>query len=197
MKKFERIKSIITPLPRINVDTDQMVPKQFLKIISRSGFGRYLFYGWRYADDGTTEIASFPLNDPRYAGSHILVTGENFGCGSSREHAAWALLDYGFYVVIAPSFADIFASNCIKSGVLPVRLSQDAVDELMETESHVVVDLESMRVTVPATGASWEFEIGEYEKKMLLEGLDEIDVTLEYGDEIAAFERVRQPSASP
>ena len=189
MRPFERLESVITPLPRINVDTDQIVPKQFLRLVQRSGFGQYLFHGWRHEGDGTTPDASFPLNDPRYAGSRILVTGENFGCGSSREHAVWALLDHGFGAVIAPSFADIFASNCIKSGLLPVTLARDAVDALMSTTGRVAVDLESRLVSVHETGESWTFEIGEHARRMLLEGLDEIAMTLMRGDDITAYER--------
>ncbi len=189
MRPFERLESVITPLPRINVDTDQIVPKQFLRLVQRSGFGQYLFHGWRHEGDGTTPDASFPLNDPRYAGSRILVTGENFGCGSSREHAVWALLDHGFGAVIAPSFADIFASNCIKSGLLPVTLARDAVDSLMSTTGKVAVDLESRLVSVRETGESWTFEIGEHARRMLLEGLDEIAMTLMRGDDITAYER--------
>ncbi len=188
MKRFERITSIITPLARINVDTDQIIPKQFLKLVKSTGFGDHLFYGWRYGPDGT-KVGTFPLNDPKYAGSRILVTGENFGCGSSREHAVWALRDYGFGAVIAPSFADIFANNCVKSGVLAVRLGQDAVDELAGTESPVTIDLESRTVTVVETGRSWEFEIGDHAQRMLLEGLDEIDLTLEHVSEIDAYEQ--------
>ena len=189
MRPFERLESVITPLPRINVDTDQIVPKQFLRLVQRSGFGQYLFHGWRHEGDGTTPDSSFPLNDPRYAGSRILVTGENFGCGSSREHAVWALLDHGFGAVIAPSFADIFASNCIKSGLLPVTLARDAVDALMSTTGRVAVDLESRLVSVRETGESWTFEIGEHARRMLLEGLDEIAMTLMQEDDIATYER--------
>lgn len=187
MRRFETISSIITPLLRINVDTDQIIPKQFLRLVKSSGFGDCLFYGWRYNADGTKD-ASFPLNDTRYDGSRILVAGENFGCGSSREHAVWALRDYGFVAVIAPSFADIFASNCIKSGFLPVRLDQDAVDKIAASKSPVKIDLKSRRVTAPGAG-SWDFEIGDYAQRMLLEGLDEIDLTLEHINKIDAYEQ--------
>lgn len=195
MKRFERIESIITPLMRINIDTDQIIPKQFLKLVARTGFEEYLFYGWRYNPDGT-KVDSFPLNNPKYVGSRILVTGDNFGCGSSREHAVWALRDYGFGAIIAPSFSDIFTSNCIKSGVLPVRLDQSAIDTLINTESKVVIDLESKRVSVTETDDSWEFELSAYAQRILLEGLDEIDLTLELVDEIDAYERANLPRAS-
>lgn len=189
MRPFEPIESVVTPLPRINVDTDQIVPKQFLRLVQRSGFGRHLFHGWRYGEDGVTPVASFPLNDARYAGSRILVTGENFGCGSSREHAVWALLDYGFGAVIAPSFADIFASNCIKSGLLPVTLPREATEMLMRTTAPVRVDLEARRVSVPSGSGSWGFEIGDHPRRMLLEGLDEIALTLEREGRISEYER--------
>jgi len=189
LRPFETIESAVTPLPRINVDTDQIVPKQFLRLVQRSGFGRHLFHGWRYGEDGVTPVASFPLNDPRYAGSRILVTGENFGCGSSREHAVWALMDYGFGAVIAPSFADIFASNCIKSGLLPAALPREAVERLMRTTAPVRVDLEARRVSVPSEQASWGFEIGDHARRTLLEGLDEIALTLEREGRIAEYER--------
>ena len=189
MRPFERIEGVITPLPRINVDTDQIVPKQFLRLVRRTGFGECLFHGWRHGPDGRTPDPSFPLNDARYAGSRILVTGENFGCGSSREHAVWALMDHGFGAVIAPSFADIFRSNCIKSGLLPVTLAHAAVEELMATAAPVAVDLESRTVSVPSTGQSWAFEIGDHARRALLEGLDEIAMTLEREAEIAAYER--------
>jgi len=189
LRPFETIESAVTPLPRINVDTDQIVPKQFLRLVQRSGFGRHLFHGWRYGEDGVTPMASFPLNDPRYAGSRILVTGENFGCGSSREHAVWALMDYGFGAVIAPSFADIFASNCIKSGLLPAALPREAVERLMRTTAPVRVDLEARRVSVPSEQASWGFEIGDHARRTLLEGLDEIALTLEREGRIAEYER--------
>ena len=145
MEPFSRVASIITPLEKINVDTDQIVPKQFLKLIQRTGFGRYLFYNWRYGQDG--KEADFVLNDPAYRDSKILVTGENFGCGSSREHAVWALMDYGFSVVIAPSFADIFLSNCFKNGVLPVQLDREAIRNLYTETGTVDVDLKRQVIT--------------------------------------------------
>ena len=187
MKHFERIESIITPLPRINIDTDQIIPKQFLKLVKRTGFGEYLFYGWRQ-DNKTRKIDSFPFDNPKYTDSHILVTGDNFGCGSSREHAVWALRDYGFKAIIAPSFADIFASNCIKNGILPVTLEQDAVNILVGTDSKVTIDLELKRISVADYDKSWNFEISPYAQKILLEGLDEIDYTLGFTNKISAFE---------
>jgi len=196
LRPFEAIESAVTPLPRINVDTDQIVPKQFLRLVQRSGFGRHLFHGWRYGEDGVTPVESFPLNDPRYEGSRILVTGENFGCGSSREHAVWALMDHGFGAVIAPSFADIFASNCIKSGLLPVALPREAVERLMRTTAPVRVDLEARRVSVPSERASWGFEIGDHARRMLLEGLDEIALTLEREGRITEYERANPVPAS-
>ena len=177
--------SIITPLEKVNVDTDQIVPKQFLKLIQRTGFGRYLFYNWRYEQDG--KEADFVLNDPAYRGSKILVTGENFGCGSSREHAVWALMDYGFTVVIAPSFADIFLSNCFKNGVLPVQLDREAVRRLYAETGTVDVDLKRQVITTPS--GEIYFEMEPHRKQILLEGLDEIARTFQLEDEISRFER--------
>ena len=177
--------SIITPLEKVNVDTDQIVPKQFLKLIQRTGFGRYLFYNWRYGQDG--KETDFVLNNPAYSGSKILVTGENFGCGSSREHAVWALMDYGFTVVIAPSFADIFLSNCFKNGVLPVQLDREAVRRLYAETGTVDVDLKRQVITTPS--GEIYFEMEPHRKQILLEGLDEIARTFQLEDEISRFER--------
>lgn len=202
MRPFKRTRSVVTPLDKINVDTDQIVPKQFLKLVQRSGFGRYLFYDWRYerAQDGTvTPRPDFVLNDARYDGSSILVTGENFGCGSSREHAVWALEDRGFRAVIAPSFADIFYNNCFKNGVLPVRLGQDDVRLIMGFDGEVEVDLEETAVRMygrdggNGNGADTpvrvtRFEIEPHRRAVLLEGLDEIAQTLKYDDDITRFE---------
>ena len=202
MRPFKRTRSIVTPLDKINVDTDQIVPKQFLKLVQRSGFGRHLFYDWRYerAQDGTvTPRPDFVLNDAKYDGSSILVTGENFGCGSSREHAVWALEDRGFRAVIAPSFADIFYNNCFKNGVLPVRLSQDDVRLIMGFGGEVEVDLEETAVRMygrdggSGSGADTpvrvtRFEIEPHRRAVLLEGLDEIAQTLKYDDDITRFE---------
>ncbi len=185
MEPFSRVASIITPLEKVNVDTDQIVPKQFLKLIQRTGFGRYLFYNWRYGQDG--KETDFVLNNPAYSGSKILVTGENFGCGSSREHAVWALMDYGFTVVIAPSFADIFLSNCFKNGVLPVQLDREAVRRLYAETGTVDVDLKRQVITTPS--GEIYFEMEPHRKQILLEGLDEIARTFQLEDEISRFER--------
>ena len=185
MEPFSRVASIITPLEKVNVDTDQIVPKQFLKLIQRTGFGRYLFYNWRYGQDG--KEADFVLNDPAYRDSKILVTGENFGCGSSREHAVWALMDYGFSVVIAPSFADIFLSNCFKNGVLPVQLDREAIRNLYTETGTVDVDLKRQVITTPS--GEIYFEMEPHRKQILLEGLDEIARTFQLEDEISRFER--------
>ena len=186
MDAFTGVKTVVTPLGRANVDTDQIVPKQFLKLVSKSGFGRYLFYNWRYDQNGDRR-PGFVLNDARYAGSKILVAGENFGCGSSREHAVWALSDYGFSVVVAPSFADIFYGNCFKNGVLPIVLDRVTVERLQSEPGEVQVDLEGQAVR---TG-SWQahFEIDPHKKRILLEGLDDIAQTLALEDRIAQFER--------
>ncbi len=192
MEPFRTISSIVTPLPKSNVDTDQLVPKQFLKLVQRTGFGRYLFYNWRYNSDGNL-INDFVLNDSRYADSQILVTGDNFGCGSSREHAVWALADYGFKVVIAPSFADIFYNNCFKNGVLPISISQSVVDSLYSTNDTVTIDLQNLEITTSCT--KYTFEIDSYKQQMLLEGLDHIGQTMIHEAKITAFERdARIPS---
>ncbi len=186
MEPFSTISSIITPLDKINVDTDQIVPKQFLKLVNKSGYGKFLFYNWRY-DEKKSPKSGFVLNNPMYDGSKILVTGENFGCGSSREHAVWALLDYGFSVVIAPSFADIFFSNCFKNGVLPISLEQKTVEGLQLETGTVKVDLK--RQTINTMSKEIHFEIDPYKKKILLQGLDDITQTLQFEKEITEFER--------
>ncbi|MGQ0771615.1 MAG: 3-isopropylmalate dehydratase small subunit [Nitrososphaerota archaeon] len=186
MEKFSPVSSIGTPLDRPNIDTDQIVPKQFLKLVQRTGFGKFLFNDWRFEPDGKPKN-DFVLNDSKYSGSHILITGENFGCGSSREHAAWALKDYGFDVVIAPSFADIFYNNCFKNGILPVALGKETVSELMKTNSIIKVDLKAQ--TISYDGKSISFAIDHGRKKTLLEGLDDIAVTLLYEDKIAGYEK--------
>ncbi len=192
MEPFTVLKSKATPLDRVNVDTDQIVPKQFLKLVSRTGFGKYLFYDWRIDKDGSPK-KDFVLNDPRYAGRQILLARDNFGSGSSREHAAWALLDYGFRAVIAPSFADIFYNNCFKNGVLPVRLAPDEVDYLFKNDVEIEVDL--ARQSVCAGDRVMRFEVDEFRKKLLLEGLDSIGLTLQLEADIAKFERERQTFA--
>jgi len=208
MEKFVRLNGLVAPLDRPNVDTDAIIPKQFLKSIKRTGFGVNLFDAWRYLDAGEPGMdnsrrplnTSFVLNQPRYVGAQILLARENFGCGSSREHAPWALMDYGFRVVIAPSFADIFFNNCFKNGLLPVVLDAAAVDQLFREVEPVsgyrlTVDLAQQRVTTPA-GQSFDFSIDPFRKDCLLNGLDEIGLTLKHADEIRAFEarrRAEQP----
>lgn len=186
MDSFKKITSIVTPLDKVNVDTDQIVPKQFLKLVQKSGFGQFLFFNWRY-DEQENEKSDFILNNPKYANSQILVAGDNFGCGSSREHAVWALLDYGFAVIIAPSFADIFFSNCFKNGVLPITLDQKIVEKLLEETGILEVDLENQIIKTPSSEIS--FEIDSYQKKILLEGLDDISITFQYEDKISDFEK--------
>lgn len=183
------IKSKATPLDRVNVDTDQIVPKQFLKLINRTGFGKYLFYDWRFDRDGKPK-SDFVLNNPKYAGRQILLTRDNFGSGSSREHAAWAILDYGFRAIIAPSFADIFYNNCFKNGILPVRLKPDEVDYLFKNEDlEIEIDLAKQNVTIQGGDRRMYFEIDEFRKKLLLEGLDSIGLTLQLEEHIANYER--------
>ena len=186
MESFKKITSIITPLDKVNVDTDQLVPKQFLKLVQKSGFGKFLFYNWRYNENEIPK-SDFVLNDSKYDDSKILVTGDNFGCGSSREHAVWALLDYGFAVVIAPSFADIFFSNCLKNGLLPISLEQKIVEKLQQESDAISVDLEKQIIKTSSEEIS--FKIDSYKKKILLEGLDDISQTLEFEDKISEFER--------
>ncbi|HJZ82537.1 MAG TPA: 3-isopropylmalate dehydratase small subunit [Pyrinomonadaceae bacterium] len=193
MQPFRVHTGLALPLDRPNVDTDQIIPKQFLKRVERTGFGEFLFYDWRFRPDGEPE-AAFPLNDPRYRGASILIAGKNFGCGSSREHAPWALADYGFRAIIAPSFADIFANNCLKNGLLPVTLNEATVAELIRRASHggyrLNVDLENQIVS-DAHGLAAAFEIGDFQRHCLLEGLDDIGLTLKHEAEIASFENQR------
>ncbi len=186
MQSFKKIKTMITPLDKINVDTDQIVPKQFLKLVQKSGFGKFLFYNWRY-DDQERLKSDFILNDPKYKNSKILVAGDNFGCGSSREHAVWALQDYGFSVIIAPSFADIFYSNCFKNGILPIMLDDKIVEKLQQETGEIEVDLENQIIKTVSENIS--FDIDSHKKKILLEGLDDISQTLLYEKEISEFEK--------
>ncbi|MFD2924113.1 3-isopropylmalate dehydratase small subunit [Halobacillus naozhouensis] len=190
MEPFQRHKGLIYPLDRSNVDTDQIIPKQFLKRIERQGFGQFLFYHWRFHDDGTPR-EDFSLNDPKYKQATVLVGGENFGCGSSREHAPWAIQDFGFKVVIAPSFADIFYNNCFKNGILPIALPKEKVNELLkqaEEESlQIEVDLIDQFVK-SENGVKASFEIQPYHKNMLVNGWDEISVTLNYAAAIDQYE---------
>lgn len=193
MEPFSVLRSKATPLDRVNVDTDQIVPKQFLKLVSRSGFGQYLFYDWRFDAAGKPR-PDFVLNDPRYKGRKILLARDNFGSGSSREHAAWAILDYGFRAVIAPSFADIFYNNCFKNGVLPVRLAAKEVDYLFQ-DGDLEIEIDLALQTVKAGQKEMHFEIDEFRKKLLLEGLDSIGLTLQLEGDIARYERERQTFA--
>ena len=186
LKPFSQISSIITPLDKANVDTDQIIPKQFLKLITKSGFGKFLFYDWRFNHDGHPKN-DFVLNDSKYKDSQILVTNENFGCGSSREHAGWALKDFGFSVIIAPSFADIFYSNCFKNGILPIILDINHVERLMQTQEIIQLDLNSQKITIENEVIN--FEIDSHRKIRLLEGLDDIDLTLKENTNIENFEK--------
>ena len=185
MDPFSKVKTVATPLDKVNVDTDQIVPKQFLKLVQKSEFGRYLFYNWRYDEKGKPR-SDFVLNDGKYQHSKILIVGDNFGCGSSREHAVWALLDYGFCVVIAPSFADIFYSNCFKNGVLPIRLDSKTVDKLKSEVGELEVILESQ--VIKTESMYIPFEIDSHKKRVLLEGLDDIAQTTHFEDKITQFE---------
>lgn len=193
MEPLIQHKGIVGPLDKVNVDTDQIIPKQFLKRIERTGFGQFLFYDWRFLDD-ESENPDFILNKPRYSGASILLTRNNFGCGSSREHAPWALLDYGFKVIIAPSFADIFFNNCFKNGVLPITLSEEHIDQLFanaEEEGYTLsVDLEK-QVVKDDHGFQVSFETDPYRRHMMLQGLDDIGATLTHEDKITQYEQTK------
>jgi len=191
MKPFGIVRSIVTPLDSVNIDTDQIVPKQFLKLIQKSGFGQYLFFDWRYEKDGKPK-KDFVLNDLQYKNSKILLVRDNFGCGSSREHAVWALQDYGFQVIVSTSFADIFYSNCFKNGVLPIRVNEQTLQKLFSTKSEIEVDLERQIIWVNAI--TIPFDIEAYWKKVLLEGLDDIAVTLKHEDKILKYEKAQENS---
>ncbi|RUS46294.1 3-isopropylmalate dehydratase small subunit [Cohnella sp. AR92] len=191
MEAFKQLTGIVTPVDRVNVDTDAIIPKQFLKRIERSGFGQFLFFEWRWDEKGNV-IPEFSLNQERYQGSSILISRANFGCGSSREHAPWAILDYGFRVVIAPSFADIFYNNCFKNGILPIKLSEEQVEDLFQrTNANVgfklTVDLEN-KVITDGADLTIRFELDEHRRQFLLLGLDDIGLTLQHSDLIAAYE---------
>jgi 3-isopropylmalate/(R)-2-methylmalate dehydratase small subunit len=191
MNPFTKHTGLVAPLDRANIDTDQIIPKQFLKRIERTGFGEFLFYDWRYLPDGQPN-PSFILNEPRYRGASILVAGKNFGCGSSREHAPWALGEFGFRAIIAPSFADIFANNCFKNGMLPIALKDEQVCEIMtraqEREGYeLTVDLERQTIE-DSDGLSILFVVGEFQRYCLLEGLDDIDLTMRYENAIRQYE---------
>jgi 3-isopropylmalate/(R)-2-methylmalate dehydratase small subunit len=197
MQPFRIHTGLVAVLDRPNVDTDQIIPKQFLKRVERTGFGEFLFYDWRFSADGKPD-SSFPLNEPRYSGASILIAGKNFGCGSSREHAPWALADFGFRAIIAVSFADIFRNNCMKNGLLPVVLSDAEIGRLMlraraREGYEITVDLEARQVR-DAAGFSAGFNIGNFQRDCLLNGLDDIGLTLQYETEIAAYENVARAS---
>lgn len=192
MEPFRQHTGIVVPLDRVNVDTDQIIPKQFLKRIERTGFGQFLFNDWRFTPDGKPN-PDFILNAPRYRGASILLAAKNFGCGSSREHAPWALGDYGFRAVIAPSFADIFSNNCVKNGLLTVVLTESEVNKLMkrtkESEGYqLTIDLELKQV-YDDKGFSAAFDIDEFRRRCLLDGLDDIGLTLRHEHEISAYEQ--------
>jgi 3-isopropylmalate/(R)-2-methylmalate dehydratase small subunit len=191
MNPFTKHTGLVAPLNRANVDTDQIIPKQFLKRIERTGFGEFLFYDWRYLPDGQSNPA-FVLNEPRYHGASILVADKNFGCGSSREHAPWALGEFGFRVIIAPTFADIFANNCFKNGMLPITLPAEVVRKIMSRAQQregykLTVDLERQTIE-DANGLSILFVVGEFQRHCLMEGLDDIGLTLRHEEAIRAYE---------
>lgn len=206
MKPFERFTGVVAPLDRANVDTDAIIPKQFLKSIRRSGFGPYLFDEWRYLDHGEPGMdctdrprnGEFVLNDPRYAGAQILLARENFGCGSSREHAPWALEDFGFRVILAPSFADIFFNNCFKNGILPIVLDAATIDRLFARATGpealtLAVDLPAQ--TLSGGGEIIPFQVDPFRKQCLIEGLDDIGLTLQHVETIRAYEERRRAEA--
>ena len=199
MQPLSRHTGLVLPLDRVNVDTDQMVPKQFLKMQTKQGYGRVLFYDWRYLP-GEKPNPDFVLNQPRYRGASVLLARAGFGCGSSREHAPWAIADYGFRVIVAPSYADIFYSNCFVSGILPVILLESQIDELFHRAERqegysLTVDLAAQTVS-DLSGQSYRFEIDEFRKQVLLEGLDEIGLTLKHSAKIAEYENVHRPGAT-
>ncbi len=192
MDKFEKVEGVAAPMPILNIDTDMIIPKQFLKTIKRTGLGKNLFDEMRYTKEGK-EIPDFVLNKPQYRNAQILVAGDNFGCGSSREHAPWAIADFGIKVIISTSFADIFYNNCFKNGILPIRLEQAEVDKLMEdaergANATVSVDLVAQEIKGP-DGGTIKFEIDPFRKHCLLEGLDDVGLTLQKEDKITAFEK--------
>lgn len=199
MQPFRKHTGKVAPLMRANVDTDQIIPKQFLKRIEKTGFGQFLFNDWRRAADGSPD-PSFPLNQPKNAGASILIAGKNFGCGSSREHAVWALADFGFWAVIAPSFADIFSNNCVQNGLLTVVLGHDQVEQIAQRaeqkpEYRLTVDLEKCAVS-DDQGFTAQFRIDDFTRHRLLNGLDDIGLTLQHENEIAAYEAGHPAPAS-
>jgi len=193
MTPFTTHTGLVVPMDRSDIDTDQLVPKQFLKRVERTGFGKFLFFDWRYLDDGK-DNPKFELNQPEYRDASILLARRNFGCGSSREHAPWAIADYGFRVVIASSFADIFYNNCFKNGILPIRLSEDEIEKLFQFEAanrplQLTVDLQNFRIS--GKNLSLSFELDPFRQKNLLQGLDDIGLTLAHESKIAAYEVAR------
>ncbi|WP_342414627.1 3-isopropylmalate dehydratase small subunit [Paenibacillus sp. FSL R10-2782] len=194
MEAFTTLKGIVAPVDRVNVDTDAIIPKQFLKRIERTGFGQFLFYEWRFDEEGNIN-PEFEPNKPRYAGASVLISRANFGCGSSREHAPWAIMDYGFHCVIAPSYADIFYNNCFKNGILPIKLSEEQVEELFQrTAKHdnyeLNVDLNEKTIS-DDYGLHIDFDLDEHRRQFLLQGLDDIGLTLQHEAEILAYEQKR------
>jgi 3-isopropylmalate/(R)-2-methylmalate dehydratase small subunit len=197
MEPFVKLNGLVAPVDRVNVDTDAIIPKQFLKRIERSGFGQYLFFEWRWDEQGNV-IPDFNLNKPRYQGASILLSRANFGCGSSREHAPWAILDYGFHCIIAPSFADIFYNNCFKNSILPIKLSEEQVDSLFNKTNakegyKLTIDLEN-KVITDDEGLNIPFELDEHRRLFLLQGLDDIGLTLMHESAITAYEAKRVAS---
>jgi 3-isopropylmalate/(R)-2-methylmalate dehydratase small subunit len=195
MQAFTKHTGLVAPMDRANVDTDQIIPKQFLKRIERTGFGQYLFFDWRFRDDGS-DNPEFELNRPQFRGASVLLARRNFGCGSSREHAPWALADYGFRVLIGPSFADIFYNNCFKNGILPIRLDDPEIEDLFRRAAKhplykLTADLDGCRLS-DEHGLSLGFEIESFRRHCLLNGLDDIGLTLEQEDKITAFENRRE-----
>lgn len=194
MQPFKQLTGLVAPVDRVNVDTDAIIPKQFLKRIERTGFGQFLFFEWRFDESGNVN-PNFEMNKPRYAGAEVLISRANFGCGSSREHAPWAIMDYGFKVVIAPSFADIFYNNCFKNGILPIKLSEEQVEDLFQRTANnegykLTVNLEAKKLT-DNQGLEIGFDLDEHRRQFLLLGLDDIGLTLQHEDKIAAFEAKR------
>ncbi|WP_059052644.1 3-isopropylmalate dehydratase small subunit [Paenibacillus senegalimassiliensis] len=194
MEAFVKHTGIVGPVDRVNVDTDAIIPKQFLKRIERTGFGQFLFYEWRFDTKGNVN-PEFELNKSRYEGASVLISRVNFGCGSSREHAPWAILDYGFRCVIAPSYADIFYNNCFKNGILPIKLSEEQVEDLFQrTANHpgykLTIDLEQKTIT-DEHGLNLSFDLDEHRRQFLLQGLDDIGLTLQHEDLISAYESKR------
>ncbi|HLR40093.1 MAG TPA: 3-isopropylmalate dehydratase small subunit [Virgibacillus sp.] len=192
MEPIQKHQGLVYPLNRANIDTDQIIPKQFLKRIERSGFGQFLFYHWRFDDDGNKR-SDFSLNDPAYDNVSVLIAGENFGCGSSREHAPWALLDYGFRVVIAPSFADIFYNNALKNGIIPIQLDQAQLDKWMDLaeKSKLILTVDLInQLIIDADQQEVQFDIPAYHKEKLINGWDDIALTLQHEEKIKAYEEL-------